>query len=345
LLDTESDDEAPPPREEGHLYRVWYATTRKPVDADDPGQGYGGEIDPEERVHHGHCDVLIPKTHAFGSIGSPTWKRWLRPWRPDDRLHIESTIRLQEAAFLEAVREELREQPPEDRIALVYIHGYRTSFDDAAIRAAQIGFDLKIPGVTAFFSWHSRGDLDGYLADGEAIQEAEAPLRKFLLQFATEVDAEKVHLIAHSMGNQGLARVLHEIAEDVTEETGKPFAQILLAAPDISQRLFRRLADAYPKVSERTTLYISRKDKALWASRALQNTDRVGLTPPPTVLQNIDTVEVTHIDLTFLGHGYHGDAEPVLYDMGELIHNDTPPGRRQRIDPAPGPPPHWVIRA
>ena len=326
----------------GH-YRVWYATTRRPVSEDSAREGYAAEADPQERVHHGYCDVLIPESHAFGSVGSSWLKRWLRPWQPDDRLRIEQVARLDEAIFLRSVRRELRALDPAERVALVYIHGYRTSFDEAAIRAAQIGFDLKVPGITAFFSWHSRGELDDYLADGEAIQEAEEPLRQFLLQFATQVDAEKVHLIAHSMGNQGLARAIQGIAEQVTEESGKPFAQILLAAPDIGQALFRRLARAYPKVSERTTLYISARDKALQLSRWLQDTPRAGFTPPVTVVDDIDTVEVTDIDLTLLGHGYFAAAEPVLYDMSELIHDGKPPERRLRVRQTPGPPPHWVI--
>ena len=41
----------------------------------------------------------------------------------------------------------------EEPHALLYLHGYNTSFEEAAIRAAQIGFDLKVPGATAFFSW------------------------------------------------------------------------------------------------------------------------------------------------------------------------------------------------
>jgi esterase/lipase superfamily enzyme len=36
------------------------------------------------------------------------------------------------------------------RRALLYIHGYNTTFQGAAIRAAQIGFDLGISGITAF---------------------------------------------------------------------------------------------------------------------------------------------------------------------------------------------------
>jgi|GEM_PF-6148891 len=334
---------APSRRDDGHLYRVWYATTRQPVEEDAPRQGYGKKADSQGRVHHGYCDVLIPKSHRFGSVGSPAWKRWLRPWKADDRLRIEAYARLDEAIFLNAVRRELAARDLGERVALVYIHGFRTTFDQAAIRAAQIGCDLKVPGVTAFFSWHSRGEVDEYFADGEAIQEAEAPLRRFLLQFAREVDAEKVHLIAHSMGNQGLARVVQGIAKEVTAESGKPFAQILLAAPDISQSLFRQLAREYPKISERTTLYVSSKDKALGLSRWLQDTPRAGFTPPVTVVPDIDTVEVTDIDLTLLGHTYFAEAAAVLYDMKELIDDNKPPGRRARLREVAGPPPHWVI--
>jgi hypothetical protein len=34
----------------------------------------------------------------------------------------------------------------------VYIHGYNVSFEEAVIRAAQMGYDLKVEGVTALFS-------------------------------------------------------------------------------------------------------------------------------------------------------------------------------------------------
>jgi len=40
--------------------------------------------------------------------------------------------------------------------ALVYLYGYNVGFEDAAIQAAQIGFDLKVPGATAFFRWPSK---------------------------------------------------------------------------------------------------------------------------------------------------------------------------------------------
>jgi hypothetical protein len=63
----------------------------------------------------------------------------------------------------------------------------------------------------------------------------------------------------------------------------------------------------------------------------LQDSDRAGFTPPITVVPNIDTVEVTDIDLTVLGHGYYAEAAPVLYDMTEVLTHNSPPDRRTRI--------------
>ena len=94
---------------------------------------------------------------------------------------------------------------------MVYLHGYNTTFHEAAIRAAQIGFDLKIPGEMAFFSWPSRGTLDGYTADEASIEASEGAITDFLVRLAAESGADVVHVIAHSMGNRGLLRALQRI--------------------------------------------------------------------------------------------------------------------------------------
>jgi len=42
----------------------------------------------------------------------------------------------------------------------------------------------------------------------------------------------------------------------------------------------------------------------------------------------IDTINVTNVDLTLLGHGYVAEARDVLHDIHELIRHDAPPDRR-----------------
>ena len=111
----------------------------------------------------------------------------------------------------------------------------------------------------------------------------------------------------------------------------KMINQIILAAPDIDKRLFLELAKHYPKIAKRTTLYISSEDLALGSSGIIHKAPRAGFAPPITIVQDIDTVNVSNIDLTILGHSYFGEAEAVLYDMFDLLKSGAVPQDRIRL--------------
>lgn len=330
---------------DAHLYRVWYGTTRKPTDSINLSRGFSNERDPSGQVHYGYCEVSVPKTHNFGEMGTPWWKRWLKLQFADDHLRVASRKAIANAAaFTTALCAELAGLEENDRQILVHLHGYKTTFDEAAIQAAQLGFDLKVPGATAFFSWPSMATYEGYFSDVESIGASEMQIADFLTMLVQETRAKMVHIIAHSMGNRGLARAIQRIAGQTTESTGVRFGQIILAAADIEVNLFRSLAALYPEISLRTTLYVSRKDLALELSKWIQNADRAGYLPPVTVVPGIDTIEVTDIDLTLIGHGYFSNAEPVLYDMFDLLRKDSSPRDRIRLKPRPEiNPEYWYI--
>jgi esterase/lipase superfamily enzyme len=167
---------------------------------------------------------------------------------------------------------------------------------------------------------------------------------------ATDTGLKRVHIIAHSMGNRGLARAFQRM-QGALAGTGIVYGQIVLAAPDIDVELFRELAAVYAQVSERTTLYASSRDRALKMSRYLQDSDRAGFfsaSSPVTIVPGIDTVAVSNIDVTRLdlGHGVYAEAQALLYDIGQLLRDGAPPGRRQRLSPATTPDgePYWVLR-
>ena len=326
------------------VYPVWYGTNRRRVDPSDPAAGYSGQRESNKNtVHYGKCLVAIPKSHRFGSIGSAWWKRWLT--LSDDRLRIVQREEIAGDLLWKELGRELTLVRPDERQALVYIHGYNVTFDEAAIRAAQIGFDLKVPGAMAFFSWPSRGAIKGYSADEASIEASESAITDFLVRFATESSATRVHVIAHSMGNRGLLRAIQRITAQATSNAGIRFGQVFLAAPDLDADLFRDLAPVYSKVSERTTLYISARDRALEASRWIHQAGRVGYAPPVTVVDGIDTVEVTGLDLSILGHGYFAEAHGVLYDMHHLLRQNTDPSSRLRLHTKHDPEgrPFWVV--
>lgn len=324
------------------IYPLWFGTNRKPVDTNNISKGFSGKRD--DKLHYGICQVAVPKSHKIGSIGSPLWKRLIT--FTDDRLklHFQSLKILEKEPFWENINEELKDHEINERSALVFVHGYNVNFEDAAIRAAQMGFDLQVPGITAFYSWPSQGKLSAYPVDEASIEASEKYMTEFLLNLAEKTDIEKIHIIAHSMGNRGLLRAVQRIISQVQTITNIAFGQIILAAPDVDIDLFKELAKGYRQLAERTTLYISSKDKALATSALIHQHGRAGFFPPVTVVEGIDTVKVSKIDLTLLGHGYFADARLVLEDIRDLLINNTSPGqRRGRLEPSEegG---YWIMR-
>jgi esterase/lipase superfamily enzyme len=199
-----------------------------------------------------------------------------------------------------------------------------------------MGVDLKAPGLTAFFSWPSRGETQDYAVDEAAIESSEAAITEFLVRFASDVGAQRVHIIAHSMGNRALLRAMQRIRADATRYSSVQFGQIFLAAPDVDAGLFRELAAAYPQLTLRTTLYVSPADKAVGISRLLHGAARVGFTPPVTMVPGIDTVVIPDFNLDLLGHTYYAKGAGVRSDMFTLLRRDTSPADRQRLQAAAG---------
>jgi esterase/lipase superfamily enzyme len=315
------------------IYPVWYGTNRQPIDPTDIKQGFSAERD--NLIHYGKCEVSIPESHKIGAAGSSWFKNLLTGKKGKLKLDRQSIQGLISADFWASIEHSLAQAEDEDeRIALVFIHGYNVTFDGAAECAAQIGFDLGIP-LTAFYSWPSQGTIKGYAADEASIQASEPHILKFLTEFAAVANADRIHIIAHSMGNRGLLRSISKIAEQFQGQNTTPFGQILLAAPDEDPDVFGNLATAYPTIAERTTLYISSKDKALAASGYLHKRNRIGFSPPITIVPGIDTIDVSKTDLSLLGHGYFSADRDVLHDMRHLLSYNTPPGKRFGLKTVP----------
>ncbi len=316
--------------DKGRKVRVWYGTNRAFVDPKDPGKGYSNERDTgPSSLHVGSVICDVPDSRPVGSTGSGWVTRLIKG--EDDRIKISSLFVDDEDLMFKQIARRLELAPDNQRSILIYVHGYKNSFESAALRAAQLAVDLNVPGLTAFYSWPSRDAISEYNADEAAVETAEKHLKHFLVRMAKDTNASRVHIIAHSMGNRVLARVMQRIMGDPETKDVK-FGQIILAAPDIDTQVFYELAEAYPKLSDRTTLYVSQKDKALEASAWSHSFHRAGYCPPVAVLPPIDTIEVTNIDVGILGHGYVAEAENVLFDMAMMIRQDTAPEKRPRLN-------------
>jgi esterase/lipase superfamily enzyme len=285
------------------------------------GPQYGPRRDPAERTHYGICDISIPPSHRVGQVERPTFG----PENEAEHVVIRRTEEWKEEIFFERMQAALQEVPEQDRACFVFIHGFNVDFENAARRTAQIHHDLQFRGIPIFFSWPSRATIRHYFSDRNEIEFSRYVIKQFLVDVAERVKAERIHVIAHSMGADATCRAIAELGE-----RGKIFDQIILAAPDIDREVFRRqIAPRMTRTANRTTLYCSRNDLALMASRSFNDSLRAGdSSRGALVLESMDTVDASDIDTDLLGHSYYGDCMPLLEDVRKLLEFSSPPAER-----------------
>jgi esterase/lipase superfamily enzyme len=203
---------------------------------------------------------------------------------------------------------------------LLFVHGFSTSFENAAIRSAQIASDLNFKGISAFYAWPSKDSFSQYSSDEEAVQLAEPTFNTFLDEVAS-AGFSSVSVVAHSMGTRLVSKVvLNRI------QTGKNISflkDIVLAAPDINVDLFQQYYDAgLSSLSSRLSIYASSNDVALRASYVVHRYKRLGDAQPPiklfTGIDLIDASRVSPLERGY-GHAYIVDSTAVIDDLRELI--------------------------
>jgi esterase/lipase superfamily enzyme len=214
--------------------------------------------------------------------------------------------------------------------AFVFIHGYNVGFETAVRRTAQIAYDLKFEGAAIAYSWPSQEGLLSYTVDETNVDWTVPHLKEFLQGVAQRSGAKSVHLVAHSMGNRALIWALREMVMEQKADCPK-FNEVVLTAPDIDADKFQRdLAPAIVNAASRVTLYASSNDEALVASRKVHGYRRAGESGETmVVIPGVDTVDVSEVDTTFVGHSYYGSNSTVLADLFELMQGSKPPDQRK----------------
>jgi esterase/lipase superfamily enzyme len=281
----------------------------------------------------GVCEVTIPKDHEEGELESPSIFRMEIGEDPAKHVVLMKVSPEMPGEFYAQLREGVAQS--KENSALVFIHGYNVTFEDAARRTAQIAYDLKFQGVPLFYSWPSQGQLLDYAVDETNAAWTVSHLRQFLDDVARQSGAKQIHLIAHSMGNRALTGALKELASRRTDGDRPAFDQVLLTAPDIDADVFKNeIAPAITKTAQRVTLYASSTDAALLLSKKLHGYPRAGEAGGDIVIvPGMDTVDVTSVDTSLLGHSYYGDSGSVLSDFVEVLRDAKPADQRTWLRP------------
>lgn len=322
---------------------VWFGTNRAPLIPADISKGFSDTWGKETTL--GRCVVNVPEGHVPGSMGS-TW--WVRLIKGDDRLKVVSIETIPDKEYWLKLSEAMREKPErKSRDVLFFLHGYNVSFEQAAKRTAQLAYDLRIhPAV--FFSWPSGGAVDDYAADEATIEASYDDVTNFVArldQCALSAGAT-LHVLAHSMGNRALLKALEAVAQGMIGSVNTSIDKVVFAAPDVDARVFMQSLGKINSLGNSKTLYASKRDKAVWLSKALHKFARAGLIPPVTTASNLDTIDAAGVDDTFLGHGYIASVRALIADLSSLLKASMPPEERVGLEPATTADgkPYWRIK-
>ncbi|MFE2164213.1 alpha/beta hydrolase [Streptomyces sp. NPDC059447] len=294
---------------------------------------------------YGKAVVGIPDDHRMGAVEKP------RPWRlrfrrtADRDVLLASATTLPRPDFADTARALLSDLSRKQ--VLVFVHGYNVGFGAAAMRAAQIAYDLGFAGVPMLYSWPSRGSVLSYPEDENNARWSVEHFREFLRCVLTESGAEEVHVVAHSMGNRVLTEALAGFDTTSLGRGAGRLGHLVFAAPDVDAAVFRQLAPAVVRQARTCTLYASSRDRALKLSRKLAGYPRAGQSGEGTVVvKGIDTIDATALDTGLMSHSYVGDHTSVLSDLFFLLHHGRPPSERfglSAVEHADGT--YWTFRA
>lgn len=214
--------------------------------------------------------------------------------------------------------------------SVIFVHGYKNSFKDSVIRAAQIEYDLGIGQGIGLFSWPSKNTYLGYSADEAAVDASKYLLSEFLEKFSENSPSEKFSIIAHSMGCRCLVGALEILAHKKMSVLGC-IDQVILAAADVDVNSIRHQSSSFIKHLGGATSYSCKVDMALKLSTWLHSYPRIGITPPTFVIDGVNTIIVNNHDLGRLAHGYYSSSRIVLNDIFYILRGKNDPSGRHGI--------------
>ncbi len=328
--------------------RVFYGTNRAASGDSTPALYYGGG---RGELQYGYCDVTIPASHKSAELETePGWAEFTigsdETSLRKRYVLLDKLVPLDKAAFAAALRDQVRNARSKD--VFIFVHGFNNTFEDAARRTAQLAYDLDFDGTPMMYSWPSQGSMTAYTVDEAAVNVSGRKMADFLDTIITQSGAERIHLVAHSMGNRALIEALQTyLARRAPAERQHLFGQILFAAPDVDRDYFKDAIDELRPAAERVTLYASDNDYALRSSQILHGAPRAGSAGDSIVrLPGIDTIDMSSVPADTLGHAYFATNAGAIYDIFRLFwRGDPPPLRCGMVDRGQGAATVWLFNA
>ena len=185
------------------------------------------------------------------------------------------------------------------------------------------------------------------MTDRESVDAVEQ-LKGFLQRVVIPLNAAKVHLVAHSMGNMVALKALSDLSE--LEPARRPIiGEIIDAAPDVAPDVFGQFAAKIQTAGSNLTVYASAADKALWLSQWLWDRPRVGYITGdgPELVKDVDVIDITSAGMSLfaINHDVYASTPTVVSDEKHPCWRATAGSPDQKVFPcqlAKGK--YWIYR-
>ncbi|MBW6425541.1 transporter substrate-binding protein [Rhizobium sp. XQZ8] len=291
----------------------------------------------------GAARVSVPAGHSFGQVDR---RSWLQVFTFKSVSETEFQIQEEKELSREEFTSAIKTANPED--ALVYVHGFRNTFDDSVFRLAQIVWDTKYQGVPIVFSWPSRGTTAGYETDYDSAEYSAPAFRELLRTLKQDAHVKTVHVIAHSMGSRV---VLQGLLSSEPKLGDRPLGELVFAAPDVDSQIFAQQIAIVRSMAKGVTLYANKNDWALFASKQLRNqfmrAGDASMPDGPLVAAGVDTIDISSVGRDFfsLNHSTFSESMSAMEEIASLLSSGVrPPDKRTHIlvgMPAASAPTYW----
>lgn len=229
----------------------------------------------------------------------------------------------------------------------IFIHGFKNSFDQAAVSLAELWHFIGRHGVPMLYSWPAaHKGLFGYFVDRESGEFTIYHLKNLVRLLASFPEVVRINILAHSRGTDVATSALRELIIEAKAAGHDPrklyrVENLILAAPDLDFDVVRQrlMAEKIGTAFGQITVYTTDADKALGVSQTLMSGTRFGRINASdlgeqeqaifNVVKNVSFINVQGVG-GFIGHAYYLSNPSTSSDIIRVINTGSKPGDAER---------------
>ena len=152
---------------------------------------------------------------------------------------------------------------------LIYVHGFKQTFETASLDAAHLSDGIKFRGRTMMFSWPSKAGLFDYAYDRDSAMWSRDDFERVLHSIVGVPGASRIHIVAHSMGTMLALESLRQLHAQYGDSVANRIGAVVFAAPDIDMDIFSSAINHIGPLARKITVITATNDRALALSGRL----------------------------------------------------------------------------